>query len=192
MSVNLLELVQIKMGYPTLQKIDANTQEVVEDINTPNEHRFSQAAIPTVLTALYKFTLVDGNAEKILQHNSTSSWLELIFGETKNEAVDKVAAYAYYTKENAALKMNSIADNANQLIRENLPAELSIHDLKQFLTSQQSIFLTYLPAALQMGELLKDNTLDDQTHKMEGPISSLMHALGTTFPDGSTKKDDNF
>ena len=38
-----------------------------------------------------------------------------------------------------------------------------------------------MPAALNMGELLHDNTLDDNTNKMEGPVSSLIQRIGSAF-----------
>jgi hypothetical protein len=39
----------------------------------------------------------------------------------------------------------------------------------------------YLPEALHMGDLLHDDTLDDNTNKMEGPVSSLMRNIGSVF-----------
>ena len=37
MSINILETVQQNLGYPALQKIDPNTQQVLENDKTPNE-----------------------------------------------------------------------------------------------------------------------------------------------------------
>ena len=45
----------------------------------------------------------------------------------------------------------------------------------------QDRILQMRPYALKMGELLHDNTLDDNTNKMEGPISSLMQSIGSVF-----------
>jgi hypothetical protein len=47
----------------------------------------------------------------------------------------------------------------------------------------------YLPAALQIGVLLNDDTLDDATNKMEGPISSLMQKIGAAFSNPATAED---
>lgn len=63
MSINLLQTVQENLGYSPLQKIDANTQLVTVEANTPGEERFSQAAIPAVLTALYKYSQTDKGAD---------------------------------------------------------------------------------------------------------------------------------
>ena len=190
MSVNLLELVQVKMAYPVLQKIDANTQEVIIDEDTPDENRFSQSALTAVLTGLYVFSRKDENAEKMLQKNDADSWVSTIFGISGKEVVEKVASYSFYTRENAEKKMNLIAECAIAIIKENLPEKGTIIDIKNFLTAQRNIILSYLPAALQMGALLNDNTMDDRTHKMEGPISSLMHSIGDGFSDGEVTKNE--
>jgi hypothetical protein len=44
----------------------------------------------------------------------------------------------------------------------------------------------YLPAELNMGGLLDDDSLDDQANKMEGPISSLAHRIGAAFSTAVT------
>lgn len=43
--------------------------------------------------------------------------------------------------------------------------------------------LTFLPAAVPIGKAMYDNTLDDQTRKMEGPFSSFAHSKESTFSD---------
>jgi hypothetical protein len=43
-----------------------------------------------------------------------------------------------------------------------------------------------LPPALQMGDLLNDNTMDDRTNKMEGPISSMMHSIENKLSGGGS------
>jgi hypothetical protein len=37
--------------------------------------------------------------------------------------------------------------------------------------------------------MLHDNTLDDNTHKMEGPVSSLMQSIGTAFSTPFTAEE---
>ena len=91
MSVNLLEEVQKKLQYPALQKIDPNTQEVVVDTKTPDEHRFSQAAIPTILTGLNQYSTNDAGAEKILRGDMSTNWASEIFGDKINEVVQKIS-----------------------------------------------------------------------------------------------------
>ncbi len=189
MSVNLLELVQVKMGYPPLHKIDPSTQELIMPDGTSDEQHFSQAAITSVLTGLYVFSRTDENAEKMLHQADAAAWVNTIFTDTANEVVEKVVAYSSSTKENASTKMNSIANSAVEIMKENLSDIATAHDVKEFFTAQRNDILSYLPPALHMGVLLQDNTLDDQIHKMEGPISSLMHAIGGSFSDGEVKDE---
>ena len=87
--------------------------------------------------------------------------------------------------------MNGIADEAIKLTHENLPKEATEKDVMKFFSDQVTTFLPYLPANLHMGDALNDTTLDDNTHKMEGPISSLMHSIGNAFSTPETKEDTN-
>ena len=190
MSVNLIEIVQSQMGYPALHKMDPNSQVVRAENSTPDEYLFSQAAIPGVLTALYKYSRSDDGAENILQGTITTHWTNVIFGDNKESVIKKIAGYSCYSKENTEIKMDMIAVNAVNTIQKNLPPEATMHDVKKFLADQNSHVLLYLPADLQMGEMLNDNTIDDRTNKMEGPVSSLMHVIGSRFSDNGVYKED--
>ena len=190
MSTNLLETVQTQMGYPALQKIDPNTQMVTADNSTPDEHLFSQAAIPGILTALYKYSRTDEGAENILQGTISTDWLDILFGDNKKSVIQKIAFYSNFPGEITEIKLNTIAVNAVNNIKKKVPAEATIHDVKKFLADQSPDILLYLPASLQMGEILNDNTLDDRTNKMEGPLSSLMRGIGGKFSDDEPVKKD--
>lgn len=188
MSINLLETVQEHLGYPPLIKIDPNTQQVKEDDQTQGEDKFSQAAIPAILTGMYKFVQSDEGATRFLQSDNTFSWMNSIFAGHKEEAIESVSAYAQQSNENLVAKMDEIAHEAGKQVKEHLPENATVHDVQQFFRHQKNNILLYLPAALNMGELLNDNTLDDNTHKMEGPISSLMQSIGSAF--SNTSKED--
>lgn len=181
MALNLLEAVQKKLNYPPLQKIDPNTQQVATDNSKPDEHRFSQAAIPAVLTGLYKYSTTDEGAEKILSGDISTDWVNNIFGNTENEVADKIAAYSYSPVEPTHARMDTIAAAAINLIRENIKEGATKMDVKNFMSGQKHDILLFLPAALHTGDILNDDTLDDNTNKMEGPISSLMHKIGSAF-----------
>jgi hypothetical protein len=181
MSINLLELIQQNLGYPALQKIDANTQEVVIDETMPAEERFSQAAIPAVLTGIYSFVQSDEGAQLFLKAANGSELTDIIFRDNKKEVIESISAYAKQSAENPVAKINDIAGEALKITKETLFAEAVAADVKNFYTAQRNHILLYLPAALNMGTLLHNNTLDDNTHKMEGPLSSLMQSLGNLF-----------
>ena len=51
---------------------------------------------------------------------------------------------------------------------------------------QRHNILLYLPAAMQMGDLLNDDTLDDRTNKMEGPISNFVHTIENKLSGGGS------
>ena len=42
-----------------------------------------------------------------------------------------------------------------------------------------------------MGQVLKEESLDDNTNKMEGPVSSLMHKIGSAFSKPSNEEEVN-
>jgi hypothetical protein len=189
MSINLLEKVQQNLGYPALQKIDPNTQQVVAGAHIPAEDKFSQAAIPAVLTAMYKYVQSDEGAMALLQGDSSTQWISKIFDDHKKEAVQTIVSYAKQSAEDPVIKMNAIAGETVRLVKENLPDSAGIKEVKAFFSNQRNNILPYLPADLNMGELLHDNTLDDNTNKMEGPISSLIKSIGTAFSTSATEEE---
>ncbi len=191
MSINLLETLQTQLGYPALQKIDPNTQVVKENNHTPDEHRFSQAALTAVLTALYNYSHTDIGAEKMRTSSSVTTWADLIFTDNQQSVVKHIGDYANYTSENVVNKLNNIATAAVLIIQEQLPADATMHHVKKFMNTQRNNILPFLPAELQMGELLHDNTLDDRTNKMEGPVSSIIRAIGGGFSNGESVKEDS-
>jgi hypothetical protein len=189
MSINLLETVQKNLGYPSLQKIDPNTQQVVEDEKTPDEDKFSQAAIPAVLTALYKYAQTDEGAAEILRGDNSTDWVNKIFLDNKKEVVQTISSYAKQPGDNPVAEMNTIANETVRVVKENLSANADIKEVKLFFSNQKNNILLYLPAALHMGDLLNDDTLDDNTNKMEGPVSSLMHSIGAAFSTPVTEEE---
>ncbi len=181
MAINLLETVQKNLGYPALQKIDPNTQVVKEDDKTPDEDKFSQAAIPAILTAFYKYVQTDDGAADFLRGDYSTDWVNKIFQDNKRDVVKTISSYSMQSGAAPVARMNDIADETVRVTKENLPADAGIKDVKLFFSNQRNNILLYLPAALHMGDLLHDDTLDDNTNKMEGPISSLMHSIGSAF-----------
>ena len=192
MSINLLETIQKNLNYPPLQKIDPNTEEVATDSSTPNEHRFSQAAIPAVLTGLYTYSGKDEGAAKILSGNVSTDWVTEIFGDTAPEVVSKVSAYSFQPgREVTTKKINEIASEAVRVTREQLPDGAGIMEVKNFMSNQTTNLLVYLPTALHMGKVVNEESLDDNTNKMEGPVSSLMHKIGSAFSNPSNEAEVN-
>ena len=189
MSVNLLEIVQQNLGYPALQKMDPNTLKVDAEAETPDENKFSQAAIPAVLTALCEFAQTDKGAADILQIDGGANWMNKIFDDNKKEAVQTIAAYAKESHEEPIAKMNAIATEAIKAAKENLPGDAAVKDVKTFFAEQKNNILLYLPAELNVGEMLHDDSLDDGINKMEGPVSSLIKNIGDSFSGSVTGEE---
>ena len=181
MSVNLIKTIQENLGFSPLIKIDPNTQEPATDNGEDAANKFSQAAIPAVLTGLYRFVQSDEGAAEFLKGDSSTNWVSKIFDDNRKEAIQKISDYALQFNADPVAKMNAIANEAVKVTKENLAADAGIKEVKLFFSDQKNSILVYLPAELRMGELLHDNTLDDNTNKMEGPISSLMQSIGSAF-----------
>lgn len=181
MKLNILQEVQENLDFKPLQKMDANTQQVINGNNTSEEGRFSQAAIPAVIIAIYEFTQSDEGADKILHPGNVYNWIEIIFNNKASEAINKVSEYSHKSVKYSITKMNAIAHEAIFLINKNVGENGTLMDVKTLLASQRTDVLPYLPADMQIGSLLNDSTLDDRTNKMQGPVSSLMHLLGNEF-----------
>ena len=187
--MKLLEVIQQHFGYPPLLKVDPNTQHVVQDSKSHAEDKFSQAAIPTVLIGLYKYTLTDIGAQAVLSGGNSSNWVKEIFPGYNDEVVKRVANYSGTSHDEVNEKLNDIATKAAEVVRNAVAPKSDILSVKNFMAAQRPNILPFLPAELHIGELVQDPTIDDKTNKMEGPISSFMHAVGDAFstPDKDEK-----
>ena len=191
MSVNLIKAIQENLGFPPLKKIDPNTQQPATDKGEDVVNKFSQAAIPAVLTGLYRYVQSDEGAAAFLNGSNSTNWVTKIFDDKRKEAVQTISAYAQQSNEDPIAKMNAIANEAVAVVKQNLDAHAGIKEVKLFFSGQRNNILPYLPAELKMGELLHDNTLDDNTNKMEGPISSLIQNIGAAFSNPVTGEEIN-
>lgn len=191
MAVNIVEVLQEKLGIPPLQKIDPNTQEVKKPEITSQEYLW-QAAIPAVLLGLYKFTGDKQGNAAVVNGIYSENILDVIFNGSAREAIIQVADYTGNTTEYTSEKMEQVAQYAISVIRDNIKDEKSDNAVRQFLIDQRNNILVYLPAGLQIGKILGDNTIDDRTNKMEGPVSGYMHWIEKFFPSTDRKKEENW
>jgi hypothetical protein len=180
MANNLVETIQNNLGFPPLQKIDPNIQETKEKFSRSSEEKLAQAAIPAVLTALYNFSRSSNESQLILSGNE-QDWLATIFEGKEASAVEKVAAYAGITDSEAESAMENVADEAVNTLRESAGPKGNAETIRTLMGDQRHHILVYLPAALQLGDLLNEDSLDDRTNKMEGPISNFMHSIESKF-----------
>ena len=104
-----------------------------------------------------------------------------IFDKNKIEVVQTIATYTNQSKLDPLAEMEVIANETVKVVKNILGADASIKEVKTYFSGQKNNILLYLPAVLNIGELLNDSTLDDKTNKMEGPLSSLMQNIGSAF-----------
>ncbi|HEV3250070.1 MAG TPA: hypothetical protein VGZ71_03915 [Puia sp.] len=181
MSVSLIESIPKNLGYAKLQKIDPNIQDVKEEEKSFGTNAIVQAAIPTILLGLSNYIGTDEAADSVIGGDTGTDYLMLIFGEKKEQVIRKVASYAGSTYSNTEKEMEHITAESIRIIRESFPNKGNYKEMRALLGEQKQEILSYLPGDLQIGILMRNNTLDDRTHKMEGPISNLMHKIENKF-----------
>ncbi len=184
MATNIIELLQQALNSKPLQKVSPNTQEVKKSaVDTTNASKLEQAVISAVLTGFYKLTRTHEGAGKVLSGNLSTSWGDLIFAENKQTLIEKIVSYAVSSPANINAVLEMAGVEAADIIKNNAGGNKTAteDDVIAYMKDQRNNILHYLPAALQLGALLDDDTLDDHTHKMDGPVSGLMHTIEKAF-----------
>jgi hypothetical protein len=198
MAINLLERTTAALGYAPLKKIDPNTEKVKQEGAVYSQERLAQAVIPAVLAGISQLSKSEDGITLIATGSDSGGWPALIFGEHKEEVTGNIAAYAMSDTTTVNSEINKTAVAATRLIREEIKdTSGSYQKMKDFIKGQRDNILPYLPAELHIGNMLNNSTVDDATNKMEGPVSSLMHKIESTFGGNETKEDadrksDNF
>jgi hypothetical protein len=177
-----LKDIQEQMGFPPLQKIDPNTGDVKESI-PDSRTRLGQAAIPAGVTAVAKFASSEMGLAKLAEGPEGKDWVDEILGGQTHAVISRVADYAGVDQATASRTLGDA-------IRQTVHNGAHIHVNSDPSSSQRAYYagllseaLTFLPAAIPMGEVMDDNTIDDGTHKMEGPLSSIAHSIEKVFSD---------
>lgn len=184
MAKSIIEKVQEQLGYPPLHKVDPNTQELSPARATDENGRFAQAAIPSVLAGLFQQARTEAGAAILLQQPATASWTNLLFGTQRQKVMEAIAQYSDKPVAGIEQELDIITQAAMRVLR---PAAEVAHPglaLRDALNAQRHSILVYLPASLHVGEMLRDESLDDRTNKMEGPVSNLMHSIENKLSGG--------
>lgn len=191
MASNIVEAVQKNLGLPPLQKVDPNTQEVRKPEKSMGDAFFYQAAVPAVLIGLYKFTRIKEGNTALLYAQTPGGLLQQILGDLTTLVVEKVSNYTGAIPSFTAENMERIAVEAVNVLKTHLP-KANDEEVKSYFAGQRSNILKFLPAGLQIGEILHDDAIDDRTNKMEGPISGHLHWIEKQFSGTDRKKEENF
>ena len=78
MVTNLVDAIQKSLGYPPLEKVDPNSQEIKGAKKMSSKLKLPQAAIPAVLAGMIKYS--DGpDGVNLLTVNENKNWLETFY-----------------------------------------------------------------------------------------------------------------
>jgi len=175
MVTNIVDAIQKNLGYQPLKKVDPNTQEIKEANQMSPGQKLPQAAIPAVLAAMIKYS--DGkDGVNLLSDNENKDWLGTIYFGKEMDAIKKVAEYAGVSAEEAKSHMEKISDEAVKIAKESIKTPDG-EKLRSFMNSQRHNILSHLPASMKIGDVLNEETFDDRTNKMEGPVSGFLHRI---------------
>ena len=175
MVTNLVDAIQKSLGYPPLEKVDPNSQEIKGAKKMSSAQKLPQAAIPAVLAAMIKYS--DGpDGINLLTLHENRNWLETFYGGKEKDAVRKVANYSGVSEDEAQRNMEDISNEAARLVINSVK-NADAEKLRSYMNSQRHTILSHLPAVLKMGDILNEETFDDRTNKMEGPVSSFLHKI---------------
>ena len=170
------------LHYPVLQKMDATTglpeNEELYDL-------VSQSVLVVFLTGLYKSTRTKEAAEEIHKQQNAKELLDKMF-QDKAAVLTVVAEYTNKPEDYINTKLEEVAAGYLQMINQSdyVTALQKENSLEEIMSSERHNILACLPPKLKAGKLFSDETIDDNTNKMEGPISSLMNKIGDVFSSG--------
>lgn len=180
MAIQLIEAVQQRLGLPELIKITPNQNEQVKELPKAPLH---QAALVAVAGALYKITRTNEGCVRLLLSGKNADWLTLdeAYGRRLEEVIIKVSNYGLADAAATEQLMRKMAHTCMLIIHEELAGNVSTDSIRDFMSAQRHNILIYVPTDLQLGKLLNDRVLDDETNHMEGPVSNAMHKIEDLF-----------
>jgi len=179
--MNLSQDLQEFLNYPVLQKMDPTTGQ------PENEELYdivSQSVLIVFLTGLYKATRTKEGAEEINNQQNIEGLLNIMF-KNKAEVITAVAEFTKKSENFISAKLDEVAAGYFKVINQgDYVTELQKENsLEGLLTSERIKILPCLPPGLKTGKLFNDESIDDSTNKMEGPISSLMNKIEGAFSE---------
>jgi len=187
MSINLIKILAQKQGQPELPPVDPNTQEISPASRTYTD-KLVQAAIPVVLTGMYKYSRDIHLADQLIDGDFDRQWQDRLFGESRELIIAEVASYAGVSRGEADKKLKEVFSQAVDVIKSRMGSP-DANAVAGLFTGQRNNILTHLPAAIGIGGFLNDDSLDDRTNKMHGPASSFMHTVEKVFSSPENPED---
>ena len=172
-----------------MPEIDAVTQETT---NTSNgmAGKLAQGAMAAGLVILYKFSRSAEGAEYLAVTTPMDLNLGYLLNQKHQLLVSQLSAYAGSSDIQANTMLSAVVREAMFFVHQEIKNNRDANVVQTYFGSQRQAILGHLPPELGLGEIMKDDTLDDRTNKMEGPISSIAPAIEDVFSSsGAPKKD---
>lgn len=182
MANNIVEAVQQKLGLNSFSKIDPN----IENENNNGVHdsgHYVQAAVTAVLAGLYKYGSTKHGAAELFTWKHPEQLLEQLFSDREEPVIEAVSHYGNKPYDDTRLFMEKIAQESIIAVEEAAGPTATLEKIRAYIQGQRHNILVYLPPDLQFGAMINDNSLDDRTNKMEGPVSNLMHFFEQLFAE---------
>lgn len=180
---NLVISTQENLGFAPFEKIDPNVTKSKTDLKlSPDTNHFTQAAAISVLAGIYKYGSVTHQAGLLF----TTSPAQLLHNIFADKFTDVVTVVSYYGDRNFSATeqvMIKIADETIAIIKTAVGDDAIPEKISSYIAGQRHNILVYLPPDLKLGTLINDNSIDDATNKMEGPVSGLMHFFENLFAE---------
>ena len=177
--MELINKIREQLGFPPFIKIDPNTQQA--ETGAGNHQKLGQAAICAVLVGIYKYSRSEEGFYYLLNKDRNLPWPVVLFGKEEHMVVRDIAAYAGEGEGDVRGLMDQAGKAAWHFAEELLENHFSYSGFSKLFNDMRNDILHYLPAQLQLGKVLNDNSLDDRTNKMEGPVSGMMHRIEKIF-----------
>jgi hypothetical protein len=180
MAIDLVAAVQKRLGLPELQRITFKEEGLPGKEKPPG---ISQVALVCVTAALYKLTRTNEGCVKLLLSGKNDNWLELeeAYGKTLPFVIEEINEYGVADSVATAKLLHDIANGCLLVMHEELFNHINTEMVHDFMSDQRHNILIYKPANLPLGKILRDNVMDDDTNKMEGPVSNWMHKIENLF-----------
>ncbi|MEN9572016.1 MAG: hypothetical protein RL172_3247 [Bacteroidota bacterium] len=176
--MTLAQQIQQKLNYPPLQAIDAATDFPADESSFD---ALSQSAVISFLAAVYKATRTREDCEKLLQYSNHHELIQQLFGNT-GAVYQMIKAYTGTGLITSKARVTDVAAAYLCIINDQLKHSTDkASALQSTLSAERDTILKYIPARLQLGQLLHDETIDDNSNKMHGPVSSLLHKIENSF-----------
>jgi hypothetical protein len=176
-----LDKIREAMGFPPFVKIDPNTQDIPVNEPDARHQRLGQAAICAVLEGIYKYSRTEEGFFYLVNKDRNMPWGQMLFGDEENKLVHNVANYSASDEADVRNVMQEAGNVAWETAGHELEGHFTLDSVGKLFGSMRTDILQYLPAALQLGKILNDTSIDDRTNKMEGPASGFLHRVEKLF-----------